>query len=81
MAMISTIQLDRDNKIKDLDKNVTSFQNTTTALEKEFSDIKETTDHQTSIIHDKIFSLKAKNRNQKKYPHNSPQLPNQLKRF
>ena len=60
MAMFSTIQLDRDNKIKDLDKKVTSFQNTTTALEKEISDIKESTDHQMSILRDKISSLKAK---------------------
>ena len=34
MGMFSTIQQDRDNKIKDLDKKVTSFRNTTTALEK-----------------------------------------------
>ena len=42
--MLSPIQLDRDNKIKDLDKKFTSFQNTTTALEKENSGIKESTD-------------------------------------
>ena len=60
MAMFSTIQLDRDNKIKDLDRKVTSVQSTTTALEKEISDIKESSDHQISILRDEISSLKTK---------------------
>ena len=60
IAMFSTIQLDRDNKIKDLDKKVTSIQSTTTALEKEISDITESTDHQMSILRNEISSLKTK---------------------
>ena len=60
MAMFSTIQLERDNKIKDLDKKVTSIQSTTTALEKEISDVKESTDHQMSILRNEISSLKTK---------------------
>ena len=59
VALFSTIQQDRNNKIKDLDKKVTSFQSSTTAQEIEIYNIKESTDHQMSILHDEISSLKA----------------------
>ena len=60
MTMISTIQLDWHNRNKDLDKKVTSIQSTTTALEKEISDVKESTDHQMSIVRNEISSPKTK---------------------
>ena len=60
MAMFSTIQLERDNKIKELDQKVASIQSTNTALEGEISEIKETTEHQFSVLRDEITSLKSK---------------------
>ena len=39
MALFSTMQLDRDNKIKELDQKVTSVLSTNTALQEEISDI------------------------------------------
>ena len=65
-AMFFTIQLERDNKIKELDQKVTSIQSTHTALESEISDIKETTEHQFSVLRDEISSLKSKIKLQEK---------------
>ena len=60
MAMFSTIQLERDNSIKELDQKAASIQNTNTALEGEISNIKESTKHQLSALRDEITSLKSK---------------------
>ena len=60
MVKFSAIQLDCGNKIEDLNRKVTSIQSTTTTLEKEISDIKETNDHEISILREEISSLKTK---------------------
>ena len=60
MAMFSTIQLERYNKFKELDQKVTSIQGNNKALEGEISDIKETTEHQFSVLRDEISPLKSK---------------------
>ena len=60
MAMFSTFQLGRDNKIKDLNIKVTSIQNSTETLEKEISDIRVSNDLEISIFRDEISSLKTK---------------------
>ena len=64
MALFSTMQLDRDNKIKELDQKVSSVQSTNTALQEEISDIKETTEHQFSVLRDEISSLKSRIKSQ-----------------
>ena len=66
MAMFSTMQIDRENKIKELDQKVSVIQTANTALEGEISDIKETTEHQFSILREEISSLKTKIKSQEK---------------
>ena len=60
MAMFSHMQIDRDNKIKELDQKVSVIQAVSTALDGGVSDIKETTEHQVSILREEISSLKTK---------------------
>ena len=66
MAMFSTMQIDRENKIKELNQKVSVFQTANTALEGEISSIKQTTEHQFSILREEISSLKTKFRSREK---------------
>ena len=58
------MQLDRNNKIKELDQKIISFKSMNTALQDEISDIKETTEHQFSVLRDEISSLRSKTKSQ-----------------
>ena len=64
MALFSPIQLDHDKKSKELDQKVTSVESTNTALQEENCDVKETTEHQFSVLRDEISYMKSKNKSQ-----------------
>ena len=59
-TLFSTMQLDRDNRIEELEQKVTSIQNTNVDLEDEISDIKKTTEHKFSVLCDEISSFESK---------------------
>lgn len=53
MTSFSTIQLDRNNKMKELVKKLREFLNANPALEKFISEMKETAEQQLSFFRDK----------------------------
>ena len=60
MTSFSTIQLDRNNKMKELVKKLREFLNANPALEKFISEMKETAEQQLSFFRDKYHLWKPK---------------------
>ena len=67
--MLSTVQIDRDTKIKKVGHKVAVFQKPNTALKEEFLDIKETTEHLFSIFRNEVSYWKTKIKSPKKKTH------------
>lgn len=64
LAMFTSLQLERDSKIKTIEKKMTEIQSKNTNLEKELEDIKEATEHDVSILKEEVSSLKTKIKSQ-----------------
>ena len=63
-AMFTSLQLERDSKIKTLKKNMTEIQSKNVNLEKELNNIKEAPEHYVSILKEEVSSLKTKIKSQ-----------------
>ena len=64
--MLTSLQLQRKEKIKTLDKKIIEIQNRNVFLEKNLIDIKEAADHQKPNLKDKVTNLTTKKKKCKK---------------
>ena len=64
VAMFSTQQLERDTKIKNIDKKGGDLDNKNRALQDEISGVKQATEHQVTLLEQEVSSLKAKIKSQ-----------------
>ena len=55
-AMFTSLQLERDSKIKTLEKKMTDIRSKYVTLEKELDDIKKATEHELSILKEEVSS-------------------------
>ena len=62
--MFSTLQLERNTKIKNIDKKVTHLDNKNKALQGEINDVRQTTEHQITPLEEEVSSLKARIKSQ-----------------
>ena len=65
--MLTSLQLQRKEKIKTLDKKIIEIQNRNVFLEKNLIDIKEAADHQKPNLKDKVTNLTTKKELQEKF--------------
>ena len=59
-AMLNSVLLERDSKIKTFEKKMTEIQIKNVTLEKELGYIKEPVEHDSSILKEELLSLKTK---------------------